>query len=283
MSRDANSTVSSSIVSGDGTVLSVHTIGDGPGVVIVGGAFRSATDYLPLAGHAAGSATVHVLDRRGHGGSGPQGLAYSLDRECEDLQAVARATGARAAFGHSFGGLVVLETAARSTVLDRIAVYDPAISVAGSIPAAWLPGYRRLLDSGDQRGAFAHFVKGNGGSPAIVSRLPRWYLKAVLRLAIRGERWQRYAELLDAAYREHLEADRAGHGSLDRFRAVRAEALLLGGSRSPAYLSRQLLPSLAAEIPRTDLEVIDGLDHFAPDEKAPEAVADRLVPFLTSG
>jgi pimeloyl-ACP methyl ester carboxylesterase len=102
-------------------------------------------------------------------------------------------------------------------------------------------------------------------------------------LAIRGERWQRYAELLDAAYREHIEADRAGHGSLDRFRAVSADALLLGGSRSPAYLSRQLLPSLAAEIPRTDLEVIDGLDHFAPDEKAPEAVADRLVPFLTSG
>jgi pimeloyl-ACP methyl ester carboxylesterase len=272
----------STIVSDDGTDLSVHTLGEGPGVVIVGGAFRSATDYLALARERADTATVHVLDRRGRGGSGPQGPSYSLDRECEDLHAVARATGARAAFGHSYGGLVVLETAVRSTAFDRVAVYDPGIAVAGSIPVAWLAGYRRLLDSGDERGAFACFVQGAGGAPAFVARLPRWYLKGVLRVAIRGEHWQRYARLLDSAYYEHVEVNRADTGSLDRFGSVAADVLLLGGRRSPAHLSHQLLPALARVLDRATVEIIDGLDHFAPDEKAPDVVAERLIPFLTN-
>jgi pimeloyl-ACP methyl ester carboxylesterase len=273
----------STIVADDGTDLSVHTLGTGPGLVIVGGAFRSAADYLPLARELADVATVHVLDRRGRGRSGPLGPSYSLDRECEDLRAVAQGTGARAAFGHSFGGLVVLETAARTAAFDRVAVYDPGIAVAGSIPSAWLPGYRRLLDSGDDRGAFAHFVQGSGGAPAFVARLPLWYLKAVLCVVMRGEHWRRHARLLEAAYREHLEVDRADTGSLDRFRSVAADALLLGGARSPAHLSGQLLPALAGVLDRADVEVIDGLDHFAPDEKAPAAVAELLIPFLTRG
>ena len=269
------------VVSDDGTHLSVHTLGTGPGVVVVGGAFRSATDYLPLAGKLATFATVHVVDRRGRGESGPQGESYNLDRECEDLLAVAHATGARAAFGHSFGGLIVLQTAARSTTFDRVAVYDPGIAVAGSIPAAWLPGYRRLLDSGDGRGAFAHFVGGAGGAPAFLAHLPRWYLKAVLRVAIRGTHWQRYARLLDSAYFEHVEVDRADTGSLQRFGSVSADVLLLGGTRSPAHLSHQLLPALAQVLDRATVDIIDGLDHFGPDEKAPGVVAERLILFLT--
>jgi pimeloyl-ACP methyl ester carboxylesterase len=270
----------STAVAPDGTNLAVHSLGDGPGVALVGGAFRAAADYLPLATELAGVATVHVIDRRGRTGSGPQGPSYCLDRECEDLAAVARATGARAAFGHSFGGLVVLETAARTTVFDRVAVYDPGVSVAGSIPLGWLPGYRRLLDAGDAPGAFAHFVQGSGGAPAFVARLPRWYLKAVLRVVMRGRSWQRYARLLEAAYHEHVEVGRADSGSLERFRAVRAEVLLLGGGRSPACLSSELLPVLASELGHADVEVLDPLDHFAPDEKAPTDVAARLIPFL---
>ncbi len=267
----------STVVAGDGTALSVLTVGEGPGVVVVGGAFRTAHDYLRLAAALAGSATVHVLDRRGRGGSGPPGPSYGLDQECADLLAVAGATGARSAFGHSFGGLVVLETAARSSVFDRVAVYDPGVAVAGSIPAGWLPGYRRLLDAGDGRGAFAHFVRGSGGAPAFVTHLPTWYLSLVLRFAVRGETWRRYECLLETAYHEHAEVDRADTGSVERFATVTAETLLLGGSRSPAALSSALLPTLAAVIDRSSVEVIEGLDHFAPDEKAPEAVAQRLT------
>jgi hypothetical protein len=146
---------------------------------------------------------------------------------------------------------VVLETA-RSAVFDRVAVYDPAIDVDGSIPAAWLPAYRRLLDSGDDCAAFAHFVKGNGGAPALVSHLTTWYLKAALRVAMRCEHWQRYAGLLDTAYYEHV----AG-----------------------IPLAR------VAPFPRRHDRAFLCRDHrrtrpFAPDEKAPETVSERLHPLL---
>jgi pimeloyl-ACP methyl ester carboxylesterase len=278
MSHAETSATVTTVRSHDGTALAVHTMGSGPGAVIVGGAFRSATDYLPLARALSRSATVHLLDRRGRGGSGPQGASYGLDVECADLEAVLEATGSRSAFGHSFGGLVVLETAARTSALDRVAVYDPAVSVAGSIPVDWLPGYRRLLDRGHGHAAFAHFVQGSGGAPAYVSRLPRWYLTAVLTVVMRQD-WPAYEPLLDAAYHEHLEVGRADAGSLERFRSVTAGALLLGGSRSPAHLARQLLPALGAVIESSEVDVMDGLDHFAPDEKAPTTVAAALAAF----
>ncbi len=146
-----------------------------------------------------------------------------------------------------------------------------------------MPGYRRLLDAGDGRGAFAHFVQGSGGAPAFVARLPRWYLKAVLRVMFRGERWQQYERLLEAAYREHVEVGRADTGSLDRFSAISADVLLLGGARSPAHLSDPLLAALAAVLEHAEVAVLDGLDHFAPDEKAPATVAAALIPFLARG
>jgi pimeloyl-ACP methyl ester carboxylesterase len=47
---------------------------------------------------------VHVIDRRGPGASGPLGSSYSIDSECDDLEAVLVATGATHVFGHSYGG-----------------------------------------------------------------------------------------------------------------------------------------------------------------------------------
>jgi hypothetical protein len=35
--------------------------------------------------------------------------------------------------------------------------------------------------------------------------------------------------------------------------------------------------------PDSDAEIIDGLDHRAPDEKAPDLVADRVRRFLRDG
>jgi pimeloyl-ACP methyl ester carboxylesterase len=85
---------------------------------VVGGALRTAEDYLPLAGRLARSLTVHLVERRGRGASGPQGPDYALAKEVEDLLAVRAETGARLAFGHSYGGLVVLEAARSASTLS---------------------------------------------------------------------------------------------------------------------------------------------------------------------
>lgn len=143
------------VTSSDGTVIGYQTLGSGEGVILIGGTLRSARDYLALARLLARSLTVHVMDRRGRGASGPQGAGYSIEKECEDLLAVHHQTGAAMVFGHSYGGLVSLETTRRSGAFRRVAVYEPGVSVAGSMPVSWLGDYRRLLAAGDTRGAFA--------------------------------------------------------------------------------------------------------------------------------
>jgi hypothetical protein len=42
----------------------------------------------------------------------------------------ATATDSRSAFGHSFGGLVVLETARCQPIFDELFVYEPGVPVA---------------------------------------------------------------------------------------------------------------------------------------------------------
>ncbi|MFC6903465.1 alpha/beta fold hydrolase [Nonomuraea dietziae] len=137
------------VSSTDGTPISYQTIGAGPGLIVLGGALRTSQDYLPLASALARSFTVHVVDRRGRGASGPQGPQYTLGKEVEDLLAVQAETGARLAFGHSYGGLVILETARSFQVFERIAVYEPGVPVGplhrldGPLPGT--AGRRRSL------------------------------------------------------------------------------------------------------------------------------------------
>jgi pimeloyl-ACP methyl ester carboxylesterase len=83
---------SGSAISADGTRISYLSVGNGPGLVLVGGVLSSASTYLPLAEGLAGEFTVHVMNRRGRPPSGPQRPRHNIDDECADLAAVASAT-----------------------------------------------------------------------------------------------------------------------------------------------------------------------------------------------
>ena len=114
--------------------ISYRTTGTGPGLIIVPGALALATDFDRLAAALASRFTVHTIERRGRGASGPQGDNYSSDAECADIEAVRAATGARFVFGHSFGGFLALEAALKDAAFERMAVYEPGVSIDGSIP-----------------------------------------------------------------------------------------------------------------------------------------------------
>ena len=266
--------------SSDGTTIVYRSVGVGEPAIVVGGVLRSADDYMPFASELARRFEVHVLDRRGRGGSGPQGAAYSIVKECDDLEAVMAQTRATRAFGHSFGGLVALETAKRNSALRQVAVYEPGVSVDGSVALDWLPAYARRLDRGDTRGAFAELVRGSGHAPAIVSKLPLPYLKLVLRVAIKRERWQRMEPLLVTNLVEHQELARLD-GTAASYGQIAAEVLLLGGTKSPSSV-RLSLDALSAAIPRARQQLIEGLAHNAPDETSPAAVAEVVARFLAS-
>jgi pimeloyl-ACP methyl ester carboxylesterase len=282
----SKSVLARSVTSSDGTRIGYETVStragtDEDGVIVVGGALRTAQDYLPFAWRLARDRVVHVMDRRGRGTSGPQGPGYTIEKECEDLLAVQAATGARDVFGHSFGGLVTLEAARRAPVFTRIAVYEPGVSIGASIPTDWMPRYRQLLDAGDARGAFAHFLRASGHAPRPVRALPLWYLRTVLRLVIRKTQWQRMEPLLQANLAEHEQVI-ALDDTVASYAAITANVLLLGGGNSPAFTSRIPLEALHRAIPSSSVGIIDRLDHNAPDDRAPEAVADHVLRFLLS-
>ena len=267
---------SETVTSADGTTIGFRTVGSGPGLIVVGGALSTAETYGRLGDCLKSRFAVHLMDRRGRDLSGPQGHDYSVDRECEGVLAIAAATGSTMAFGHSFGGLVVLESALRSDRLQRIAVYDPAVSVGGSIPTEWIPRYRELLSAGDSRGAFALFVQKLGPTP--IRRMPQWYLRFVLRAAIRSERWRRMEPLLAANANEH-DALRRQTGPVRRYAPIRIPVLLLAGAKSP-HSGKGAVDALHGEIATSELAVLKGLDHSAPEER-PDTVAGDLSTFFS--
>lgn len=263
--------------SSDGTVIAFRSFGTGEPVIVVGGAMRTASDYVRFGAELGRQFEVHVLERRGRGASGPLGPTYSIASECADVLAVGNATGASLAFGHSYGGLVLLDAAARGAPFTHLALYEPAVSVAGSIPTGWLDEYRRRLAAGDPRGAFASFVKGSGHAPAAMAELPTWYVRGVLTVALRT-RWHTMAPLLEANAREHEQVARLD-GSIERYATIESGVSLLYGSRSPRAQTSTLL-DLHRLLPASTVEMMEGLDHNAPDEKAPAVVADRVARLL---
>jgi pimeloyl-ACP methyl ester carboxylesterase len=273
----------STVKSSDGTTIAYYAVGTGPRVIVVGGALRTGNDYLRFAQELASKGfSVHVVDRRGRGESGPQGPAYSIDRECDDLLAVQAESGAAAVFGHSYGGVVALELGRRSNVFSRIAVYEPGVSINGSIRVGWLPRYRENLAAGDTRGAFACMARGAGFAPGFLVKMPFWYARGILRLVIRRREWQKMEPLLEANLAEHEQVAAMDDGSVDRYRSVAAEVLLLGGDKSPSRITTDLFTQLQQVIATATVEIVPGLDHLAPSDKAPAVVAARVADFLTS-
>jgi pimeloyl-ACP methyl ester carboxylesterase len=262
--------------SADGTTIAYHTLGQGPGLIIVGGVLWDGSDYLPLAHALAGDYEVHIMERRARPGSGRQREQHSIDDECADLVAVAAATGTATVFGHSFGGLVALETARRHHTFDEMFVYDPGIPLRGRFGTGWFDGYERLLGQGDRRGAFAWMTKHSGFAPGPARLLPLWYLRLVLRCVIRGDTWSRMNRLLEANLAEHRLQATLDAPDPSRFSKISARTVLLGGTKSPAALSSDLLPELAHAIPGSTTALLNGLGHFAPRDQPARLAAAIL-------
>jgi hypothetical protein len=136
--------------------------------------------------------------------------------------------------------------------------------------------YRQRLADGDPRGAFAAMVRGAGGAPRALERMPLWYVKLILRLFIRKQQWRQIEPLLPAGLAEHEQVVALDDTTARRYQAITARVLLLGGGKSRSLATTGLFDQLTATIPHSSSELIDGLNHTAPDEKAPHVVADRL-------
>lgn len=265
--------------SADGTTISYHTTGTGPGVLVVPGALNDAADYAALADALAAHFTVHTVQRRGRRGSGPQGDGYGIAAECADLAAVRAATGARYVFGHSFGGLVALEAARRDPAIAKLAVYEPGVSVEGLFPMDWMPQYRRFLDQGRPFDAFATFAIGTG--PSRAKRNPRWLMAAILRMVFRGEQRAKILELLEPNLHEHEEVGRL-NDSYPNYGEVSADVLLMAGGKSDLPHVAPAFDRLTQVLRSARVHTFPKLDHIGPHHKGPAEVAEVTTAFLLS-
>ena len=118
-------------------------------------------------------------------------------------------------------------------------------------------------------------VKSAGFAPGPVAIMPLWYLRLVLRVAIRGHKWATMDRLLEANLVEHRLQAALDAPSPERFSTITARTVLLGGAKSPGSISSPLLDELAAAIPGSVVELLPGLGHPAPQDQ-PGRVASAL-------
>ena len=124
--------------------------------------------------------------------------------------------------------------------------------------------------------------------PPIFNVLPRWLLELLTNLAMKREDKKANGDyvpvrMLAPTLHYDFQLVAAMSGKLERFRAIRAEVLLLGGSKSPAYL-KVALDGLEQVLPHVKRLEFPGLDHAASwnTERGgrPEPVAQELRRFF---
>jgi len=268
MSTTTNTT--HTVLSQDGTKISYLTMGSGPSVLVIPGALSMAVGYAAFASTLAEHFTVHIIERRGRGESGPQGDDYSIAKEREDVLALLQKTGASLLVGHSFGGLVALEVARNNPSLTKVAVYEPGVSIDGSIPMHWMPGYQKKLAEKKYLDAFVEFSLAVG--PERARTTPPWLMKLMLPLFLNSHERKLLLGLLPENLREHQEVARLD-SSYENYREIPADVLLMYGGKSNVTWVDLSMERLAAVLPRSETKEFPKLDHFGIDKKAPQEVA----------
>jgi pimeloyl-ACP methyl ester carboxylesterase len=222
----------------DGGTLELFSTGSelaaaGSGVVVVPPSMVTAVDYTKFAQKlsAALGRPVHTFNRRGRGSSSPQPEDYTLDVDIRDLDAVMKYTSSTDVFGHSFGGAVALH-AARTLPVERLAVYDPAVSVNHSVKADWTAEYERATAAGDDDRALAVMTKGL--EAGAFSRMPLSMLTIANKLTAGTPIGRQMRELMRTGVRE-IKAIIAADMPAEPFLELPLETLIIVGEKSPAY------------------------------------------------
>ena len=254
------------VTSADGTTIAYDRTGEGPALVLVVGAFCDRFSTVGLAEGLAAHATVYAYDRRGRGMSGDR-QPYAVQREVEDLAAVIDAAGGSAmVYGHSSGGILGLEAAARGVPVTRLAVYEPPYTAGDDQPGGstdLLEAVRAAVAAGERQRAAVTFLQGAGTPPQVLSHIQN------------GPGWSAMQELAPTLVYD-LELANGGVAPAERLARISVPTLLLSGGDSPPW-ARQAAERVAGSVPDVREQTVPGQTHAV----APDALVPVLTEFFT--
>ncbi|MBB6405879.1 alpha/beta fold hydrolase [Arthrobacter sp. AZCC_0090] len=268
----------------DGGKLALYSYGsvDAPGerrVLLIGGAFLTALIYRPfsmaLASGLGEGWAVDVYDRRGRGSSTELPANYSMATEIADVRTITDATGARNILGHSLGGSVALnaaqEFAGTNYEPNKLAVYDAAVNIDGSMDTGWLDGFAQSVDSGNVGRAMARMKKGMQPGTAL-ARIPEPILAGLMALVSHTKVNKVLRELMPTGVGELKAAyDEAAHPR--DFSVLPRNTRFMVGSKSPKYY-KVTAERLYAAVPGSTLVVSPKGFHGSVPAAVKELVAD---------
>jgi pimeloyl-ACP methyl ester carboxylesterase len=280
--------ITSSVTSQDGTAISYHQLGHGPGVVILHGSMSTSYYHLQLAEALADAFTVYLPDRRGFGLSGPFNQDDGIQKDVEDLDALLTKTGAHNLFGVSAGAIISLKAALTLTAIYKLAIYEPPLFTDSAAPAAMMARFDEEMAQGKVAAALTTTMKGAPLISDLFSAMPRWMIEFMTNKMLSSEAKKSpgdYASFTELAPTLHHDGRVICEmsGQQESLRAIRADVLLLGGSKSTAFLKAGL-DSVAKVLPQARRIELPGLNHSSTwntDVRGkPEPVAQELRLFF---
>lgn len=257
------------VISKDGTAIAFDQSGEGPAIILVGGAFtdRSQPTLTQLAEILSPQFTVINYDRRGRGDSGDT-IPYSVEREIEDLDALINGTsGSAFVCGFSSGAALTLEAAASRLALKKLALYEPPFRMVGGpsqLPQDFAEHLSALISSGRRGDAAEYFMVQAAVMPA----------EAVAEM-----RNQPFWPMVEAVAHT-LVYDTAVMGNDARLRperlaAITVPALVIDGGTSPEWM-RAAAQATAEALPLAQMRTLEGQTH----DVSPLVLAPVLTEFF---
>jgi len=282
-----------SVVSRDGTAIGYRQVGEGPGLIVLHGAMEHSGSHLRLAEALGDSFTVYLPDRRGRGLSGPYPADYSVRTDLEDMAALLSKTGAQLVFGVSSGAIIWLQAARTLPAIRKAAIFEPPLLLDSPVPTELLERFDAEIARGDVAAALITGMKAARLAPPIFDLMPRWLLERMTRAMLASEDRKAAPDdvtvrMLAPTLHYDFELVMGSRGPLERFRDIKADLLLLSGSKSPAFL-RAAVDALARALPTAERVELAGVGHTAsgnPDDPMtgrgarPDLVAQTLRRFF---
>ncbi len=251
------------------TTIHYQRAGQGSALLLLHATLSSSRQLRVLAGTLAERFTVVSVDRRGSGRSATDGPAVPIDvaTHLRDLLTILHAEGLGPAIvvGHSYGGCVALELAARHRgVVAAVFAYEPPYGPLAPRRAQdhMAQVARETLAAearGDRAGAALAFMVGVSGADAVAALSPA----ARANIGRAGQGAVADATLLGM--------------NADGLAAIVAPVRIVSGDASdPLYAD--IAEALVGRIRGADHHRLEGHDHLAPILQ-PDVIAEAILAF----